>query len=69
MLGRGRGALIRWGHLFNISSQKEVASLKGGGNLRIYGNNLMSMVHSDIVLKCWFSNVKLIELESSQTKM
>ena len=63
------GALIRRGHLFNISSQKEVANYKGGGNSRVYGNNLMSMVHSDIVLKCWFSNVKLIELESSQTKM
>ena len=43
------GALIRRGHLFNISSQKEVANYKGGGNSRVYGNNLMSMVHSDIV--------------------
>ena len=61
--------LIRKGHLFNISSQKEVANLKGGGNSRIYGDNLMSSVHSDIVLKCWFSSVKLIELEPSQTNM
>ena len=61
--------LIRKGHLFNISSQKEIANLKGGGNSRIYGDNLMSGVHSDIVLKCWFSSVKLIELEPSQTNM